>query len=169
MDDPTYLYLTFDDGPNEGTAMVLDVLRQFGIKATFFINSNNLEINPKKPGQAEKNAEILLQMIHDGHTLADHSYNHMKHNSQHGQHDPKNGYQDLTRDLGYFGQANLDPVLELMRNSGMRDENMMGFVNHTMSTIVRMPYTNAWRIGRVKHDCFQCTVSYWSIPVQLKI
>ena len=30
---------------------VLDVLRKHGVRATFFINSNNLEIDEKKPGQ----------------------------------------------------------------------------------------------------------------------
>lgn len=34
----TYMYLTFDDGPNEGTDNVLDALRDYGVKATFFIN-----------------------------------------------------------------------------------------------------------------------------------
>ena len=33
-------------------------------------------------GQAEKNAEVLLQTIADGHTLADHSYDHMDHNNR---------------------------------------------------------------------------------------
>ena len=47
----TFLYLTFDDGPNAGTPEVLDVLRKHGVRATFFINSNNLEIDEKKPGQ----------------------------------------------------------------------------------------------------------------------
>ena len=27
-----------------------------------------------------------------------------------------------------------------------------------MSRLVRMPYTNAWRMGRIHHDCFSCTV-----------
>ena len=40
----------------------------------------------------------------------------------------------------------------------MREPEFMGFVNHTMNTIVRLPYTNAWRVGKVKHDCFPCTV-----------
>ena len=53
----TYIYMTFDDGPNEGTPYVLDALKevfleivfqkdctlfQVGVRATFFINSDNL-------------------------------------------------------------------------------------------------------------------------------
>ena len=51
------------------------------VPATFFINSDNLEENPKKPGQAERNAHSLLTTIQSGHVLADHSYDHMEHNS----------------------------------------------------------------------------------------
>jgi peptidoglycan/xylan/chitin deacetylase (PgdA/CDA1 family) len=38
----TYIYMTFDDGPNEGTPYVLDALKEVGVSATFFINSDNL-------------------------------------------------------------------------------------------------------------------------------
>ena len=34
--------MTFDDGPNEGTPYVLDALKEAGVTATFFINSDNL-------------------------------------------------------------------------------------------------------------------------------
>ena len=68
------LYLTFDDGPNEGTSKVLDVLESNGLKATFFINSVNLKLYSH---QAE---QVLTRLIAAGHTLADHSYDHMAHN-----------------------------------------------------------------------------------------
>ena len=71
---PKILYLTFDDGPNEGTPEVLAVLRKHGVPATFFINSINLEI------YGTKAEDVLVQTIQDGHTLGDHSYDHMAHN-----------------------------------------------------------------------------------------
>ena len=46
--EPVKVYLTFDDGPNEGTAGVLDALKKFGVRATFFVNSDNLEVSPRK-------------------------------------------------------------------------------------------------------------------------
>ena len=52
-----------------------------GVPATFFINSDNLEEDPKRPGQAERNAHSLLTTIQSGHILADHSYDHMSHNA----------------------------------------------------------------------------------------
>ena len=71
---PKILYLTFDDGPNEGTPEVLAVLRKHRVPATFFINSVNLEI------YGTKAENVLVQTIQDGHTLGDHSYDHMAHN-----------------------------------------------------------------------------------------
>ena len=42
--------------------------------------------------------------------------------------------------------------------SARAKENDLAAVNATMSSLVRMPYTNAWRMGRIHHDCFPCTV-----------
>ena len=38
LNEKTFLYLTFDDGPNEGTEFVLDALADSNVPATFFIN-----------------------------------------------------------------------------------------------------------------------------------
>mgnify|MGYP002508218763 CR=1 FL=1 len=34
---PRKVYLTFDDGPSENTAKILDILKERNIKATFFV------------------------------------------------------------------------------------------------------------------------------------
>ncbi len=62
------VYLTFDDGPTpEVTDWVLGVLKQHGIKATFFCIGNNIE----------KHTEIFKRVIADGHTIANHTFNHV--------------------------------------------------------------------------------------------
>ena len=38
LTEKNYLYLTFDDGPNEGTDFVIDALADYDVRATFFIN-----------------------------------------------------------------------------------------------------------------------------------
>ena len=38
LTEKNYLYLTFDDGPNEGTDFVIDALADYNVRATFFIN-----------------------------------------------------------------------------------------------------------------------------------
>ncbi len=137
---------------------MLDALKKYGVRATFFINSENFGPDPKVPEQPELNARSLLRIVSEGHVLADHSYDHMFHNSD----GPKNAYMDVQNDLAYFGRGNSDPVLSILVSAGARDD-ILAYVNYTMSYFVRMPYTNNWRVtsrtGRsIKHDCFPCTI-----------
>ena len=43
--NPVQIYQTFDDGPGQGTTEVLDSLKKYGVRATFFINSDNLAVS----------------------------------------------------------------------------------------------------------------------------
>lgn len=62
------VYLTFDDGPEEGiTDFVLDQLSEYGFKATFFCTGRNAELHPG----------LMQKIIDDGHTLANHTYSHL--------------------------------------------------------------------------------------------
>ncbi len=57
------VYLTFDDGPGKHTARLLDVLKKYDIKATFFVvNTGNLD--------------LLARMEAEGHTVAMHTNTH---------------------------------------------------------------------------------------------
>ena len=58
--------ITFDDGPNEMTFAVLEVLKKYDAKATFFCIGKNIESHP----------EILKETINQGHTIGNHSYSH---------------------------------------------------------------------------------------------
>ncbi len=63
------LYLTFDDGPTpEITHWVLDTLKKYNAKATFFCIGNNVEKYPK----------IFQHIIVEGHAVGNHTYNHLK-------------------------------------------------------------------------------------------
>ncbi len=67
--DKRELYLTFDDGPTpEITDWVLQTLKQYNAKATFFCIGNNIEKHP----------EIFQSIITEGHTIGNHTYNHLK-------------------------------------------------------------------------------------------
>ncbi|CAI5735079.1 unnamed protein product [Hyaloperonospora brassicae] len=54
--------LTVDDSPSPATPAILDVLRDHGVRATFFIISDFI------PG----NEEVLRRIVREGHTLANH-------------------------------------------------------------------------------------------------
>src|SRR5690606_32008953 len=63
------LYLTFDDGPTpEITNWVLDTLKSFNAKATFFCIGKNIEAHP----------DIYQTILNDGHIIGNHTYNHIK-------------------------------------------------------------------------------------------
>jgi peptidoglycan-N-acetylglucosamine deacetylase len=62
------LYLTFDDGPNpEITPWVLDMLKQFNAKSTFFTIGRNAQMNPG----------LIERIIDDGHVLGNHTFDHI--------------------------------------------------------------------------------------------
>jgi peptidoglycan/xylan/chitin deacetylase (PgdA/CDA1 family) len=62
------IYLTFDDGPNEkATPFVLDQLRKYNAKATFFCVGKNVTVLPA----------IYDRVLEEGHTTGNHTYNHL--------------------------------------------------------------------------------------------
>lgn len=62
------IYLSFDDGPiPEITPWVLNELKKYNAKATFFCIGKNIEENP----------EIFRQITQEGHTVGNHTYNHL--------------------------------------------------------------------------------------------
>lgn len=66
---PMTVYLTFDDGPiPEVTPWVLDVLDHYGVKATFFMVGEN----------AQRHPELYQEVIRRGHSVGNHTMNHMQ-------------------------------------------------------------------------------------------
>lgn len=66
-DEPT-LYLTFDDGPHpEATPFVLDTLKEYGAKGTFFCIGKNVAAHP----------DIYKRIIAEGHSVGNHTHNHV--------------------------------------------------------------------------------------------
>ncbi len=62
------VYLTFDDGPSKSvTPLILDLLKQENIKATFFVLG----------ARAKSNPEILKREYLEGHYIANHGYSHI--------------------------------------------------------------------------------------------
>lgn len=60
------VYLTFDDGPSEHTNEILDILDDYGIKATFFVVGK----------EDEASLAAYQRIVDEGHTIAMHSYSH---------------------------------------------------------------------------------------------
>lgn len=65
-DDMISVYLTFDDGPSAETDRILDILKEYNVKATFFVI-----------GKTDENSVKAYQrIVEEGHTLGMHSYSH---------------------------------------------------------------------------------------------
>ena len=62
------IYLTFDDGPiPEVTPWVLDELKKYNAKATFFCIGENVQKHP----------EIFQRILSEGHSVGNHTFNHL--------------------------------------------------------------------------------------------
>jgi len=67
--DQKTVFLTFDDGPDsEITPFVLDLLKQYNWKATFFCVGENIRKNP----------ELYKRILDEGHTIGNHTMRHEK-------------------------------------------------------------------------------------------
>lgn len=63
------VYLTFDDGPiPEVTPWVLDLLKKYNIKATFFCVGDNVRKHP----------EVFKMLVSAGHSVGNHTFNHLQ-------------------------------------------------------------------------------------------
>ena len=60
------VYLTFDDGPSDNTEEILDILKKYDVKATFFVVGNT----------SEHGQELLKRIVEEGHSIGIHSYSH---------------------------------------------------------------------------------------------
>lgn len=62
------LFLTFDDGPIPGpTDFVLETLKKFNCKATFFCIGDNVQKHP----------DVFQKVVNDGHAVGNHTFNHV--------------------------------------------------------------------------------------------
>ncbi|MGB9598500.1 MAG: polysaccharide deacetylase family protein [Minisyncoccales bacterium] len=60
------VFFTFDDGPNEHTLKILEILKNFEAQATFFVCGKNCKKFP----------EILKKIFEEGHCVGNHSFSH---------------------------------------------------------------------------------------------
>ncbi|OYX28361.1 MAG: polysaccharide deacetylase family protein [Flavobacteriales bacterium 32-35-8] len=106
-DDKT-IYLTFDDGPTpEITNWVLSTLKSFNAKATFFCIGKNIEAH----------SDIFKNIINDGHSIGNHTYNHIK---------------------GWKTKA-IDYLLEIEKTQAMMDSQMLN-LSSLNANLFRPPY-----------------------------
>eukprot|EP00743_Colponemidia_sp_Colp-15_P011095 GILK01012327.1.p1 GENE.GILK01012327.1~~GILK01012327.1.p1 ORF type:complete len:256 (+),score=14.24 GILK01012327.1:30-770(+) len=92
------VHLTFDDGPREYTEHVLDVLKQYNVKATFFLLGKNVVQRPA----------TVRRMIDEGHLVGNHGWFH------------DNYTEYFNRDAAAAKQAIIDTEYAILNASGQR-------------------------------------------------
>ncbi|WP_406040314.1 polysaccharide deacetylase family protein [Micromonospora sp. NBC_00898] len=98
--------LTFDDGPDpQYTPQVLALLREYGVKATFCVVGQNAESHP----------DLIQEIVADGHTLCNHSWNH---DTALGTRSPDAIRADLLRTNEAIRAAAPDVRIEYFRQPG---------------------------------------------------
>ena len=70
VEDKKVIHLTFDDGPNKYTGRILEILKKYNMKATFFLLEANMKRNP----------ELVKRMISEGHAIGLHGISHNIYN-----------------------------------------------------------------------------------------
>ena len=63
--DKKTIYLTFDDGPGPYTEQLLDILSEYGAKATFFVT-----------GTDTRYSDMIGRAYREGHSIGVHTYTH---------------------------------------------------------------------------------------------
>ena len=109
------IYLTFDDGPTpEITEWVLLELKKHQAKATFFCIGNNIEKYP----------DIFEKVINEGHSVGNHTFNHL------------NGWKTSTEEY-------LENSIQCSIVSGQAENNKQQITNNKL---FRPPY------GKIKNS-----------------
>ena len=92
------VYLTFEDGPSENTADILDVLKEKGVQATFFVTAQ----------EGEAAQELYKRIVEEGHTLGIHSFSN-KYSFLY--HSEENFKEDITKLRAFLlGITGVEPM-----------------------------------------------------------
>lgn len=113
-------YLTFDDGTSEQTDHVLDILAQYGIKATFFVTQQG----------GEENAARYRRIVAEGHSIGLHSVTH--------------SYKQVYASLDTF-IADVEGIRQFVFNTTGVDTHLYRFPGGSSNTVSNVPITDCIR------------------------
>ena len=103
-------YLTFDDGPSKNTSKILDILNEYGIKATYFVN-----------GREDSNSIAMYKrIVNEGHSIGNHVYSH--------------AYQDIYSSVGSFDYY-FNRLQDLIANTTGVNMKIMRFPGGSNNTV----------------------------------
>lgn len=134
--------LTFDDGPYPpSTGAILDVLKTYEAKATFFVVGNRVE----------RYAELVKREVAEGHEIANHTFNHTYFTKS---SDPSRLKQEILRTEEQLQALNLDKPTLFRPPGGYYNEAMIGKVRAMGYTMILWSWhqdTKDWRKPGVRY------------------
>ena len=89
--DKKIAYLTFDDGPSKNTSKILNILKKYNVKATFFVNGKPIY------------KDMYIRMNKEGHKIGNHTYCHEYNEIYTSVEDFKSDVNKLNRLLIEYG------------------------------------------------------------------
>lgn len=101
-------YLTFDDGPSKNTSKILDILKKYNIRATFFVNG--------KPGFKD----IYIRIYKEGHGIGNHTYCHE--------------YNEIYTSVDDF-KSDVNKLNRLLIEYGIKPNHMLRFPGGSNNTV----------------------------------
>ena len=110
------VYVTFDDGPSVYTGEILDILKEYGVHATFFVCGTGDRDESLRP--------FYKRIVDEGHTIGMHSYSHV--------------YSKVYGDLDMF-QYDLDKIRNLIYNETGVVPKFYRFPGGSGNTIAALP------------------------------
>ena len=108
-EDTKIIYLTFDDGPSKYTSELLDVLRKYNVKATFFVVNSYY-------------SDILERMNEEGHAVGLHTYTHE--------------YKNIYKNEGSYFE-DLNKIQKVIKDKTGKESNLLRFPGGSSNTISR--------------------------------
>lgn len=142
--DDNAVFLTFDDwGTDMSITKLLDVLRKYGVKATFFVRTRFVVDNPS----------LLRAIAAEGHEIASHTHNHLVL-----AHDPE--------EIWSFTSLSKEEAQELQRDIVESYKTLQSIVGDmwlengrpALSTVFRPPTLAVSKIGI--EAAFDCGLTY---------
>ena len=121
-------YLTFDDGPSKYTSKVLDVLKEYGIKATFFVKGRDDEYS----------LSIYKRIVNEGHTIGNHTYSH----SYAQVYASTSAYDDSFNQLQNLIKNTTGVTMDIMRFPGGSNNNVSESYSKGIMDVLTKRYRN---------------------------
>lgn len=106
------IYLTFDDGPSVYTKELLNILKEYNVKATFFVTGNG-------------NREYIKKAYNEGHSIGIHTYSHVY----------KNVYAS---EEAYFND--LEKVQKIIKEQTGEESRLVRFPGGSSNTVSKKYY-----------------------------